>query len=100
MLKIQTTFMTLIFAVSMTIVVQPSAEAGFWSNARDRVKKSFQDGKTNIRINYTPPKSIISGGCDPQGRAYGSIAPKLRTPVGTFGVTASRKFSSARCWKS
>jgi hypothetical protein len=65
--------MTFLFAASLVGTIQP-AEAGFWRNTRDRFQRSIKEGRTNIRFNYTPPKSIISGGCDPQGRAYGSLA--------------------------
>jgi hypothetical protein len=85
-------------ASCLEMTINPAEAGGLRIRQRiERLRNNIQDGGTNIRFNYSPPRLPVSASCDPQGQVYGTVSPRLRTPAGSFGVSATRRIRSLRC---
>ena len=61
-------------------------------------KNKLNNSGIIFRGTYAPPKLPVSASCDLNGNAYGSFSRGVRTPIGRFGVTATRKIKSFNCY--
>ena len=79
--------------LSLSLLTITPADAGIVKSIKDKLNNS---GVT-FRGTYAPPKSPVSVSCDLNGNAYASVSPGVRTPIGRFGVSATRKIKSFNC---
>jgi hypothetical protein len=86
-------------ALALVCSFTAPAEARFpkirqrFEQVRQRVKSSG----TTFRVNYTPPRMPFSVSCDSQRNMYTTISPRVSTPLGSFGVSGTRRVRSLRC---
>ena len=78
---------------SISLFVAPSASAGWIESIKSKVNNSGID----IKGTYAPPKLPFSVNCDLNGNGYISFSPGVSTPLGRFGINATRKIKSFNC---
>jgi hypothetical protein len=87
---------SLILSFNLCFVIAP-AEAGAITKWHKWTKNKLSNSGITITRTYSPPKLPVSASCDLSGNTSASFSPGLRTPIGRFGITVTRKFKSINC---
>jgi hypothetical protein len=95
-----------VLVISVLLTIHPDAVLSAKSETirqkvekfnRQKIQPLLDRHQIKVKFTYSPPKVPVSLSCDRSGQNSISFTPRFTTPLGDFGMAASRQLHRLKC---